>query len=68
MAGVQNLVPGLAGLMPAGTPLAGLLPQAGAAAPAAAPAAPGAPEAGLPTPSDAAQSIVPMFVPLSGLP
>ncbi|WP_241473170.1 hypothetical protein, partial [Mycolicibacterium neoaurum] len=65
-----NLVPGLAGLMPAGTPLAGLLPATGAA-PAAAPAAPGAPAApaaGLPNASDAAQSLVPMFVPLSGLP
>ncbi|WP_304108890.1 hypothetical protein, partial [Mycolicibacterium bacteremicum] len=63
------LVPGLAGLMPAGTPLAGLLPSAGAATPAAAPAAPATPGApALPNPSDAAQSIVPMFVPLSGLP
>lgn len=73
MAGVQNLVPqGLASLIPAGTPLAGLLPQTGAAAPAAPAAAPGIPAApGVPasSPADAAaQSLVPMFLPVSALP
>jgi hypothetical protein len=67
VAGVQNIVPeGLASLIPAGTPLAGLLPQTGAAAPAAAPGVPAAPGA---SPADAAaQSLVPMFLPVSALP
>jgi len=67
LAGVQNLVPtGLASLVPAGTPLAGLLPQT----PAAVPAAPGAPGAApASSPADAAaQSLVPMFLPVSALP
>lgn len=70
VAGVQNLVPqGLASLLPAGTPLAGLLPQTPAATPAA-PAAPGtAPAAPAASPADAAaQSLVPMFLPVSALP
>lgn len=68
MAGVQNLMPeGLASLIPAGTPLAGLLPQTGAAATTPGiPAAPGVPAA---SPADAAaQSLVPMFLPVSALP
>ncbi|MGK2903157.1 MAG: hypothetical protein ACSLE7_09855 [Mycobacterium sp.] len=70
VAGVQNLVPGgLASLIPAGIPLAGLLPQTGAVAPAVAagiPAVPGVPAA---SPADAAaQSLVPMFLPVSALP
>ncbi|MGB5112743.1 MAG: hypothetical protein WBO08_14475 [Mycobacterium sp.] len=69
VAGVQNLVPqGLASLIPAGIPLVGLLPQTGAAVPAAAgiPAAAGVPAA---SPADAAaQSLVPMFLPVSALP
>jgi hypothetical protein len=70
VAGVQNLVPqGLASLIPAGTPLAGLLPQSGAAAPAAAPGIPAAPGVPGASPADAAaQSLVPMFLPVSALP
>jgi len=73
VAGVQNMVPeGLASLIPAGTPLAGLLPQTGAAAPAATPgvpAAPGVPGVPASSPADAAaQSLVPMFLPVSALP
>ncbi len=68
VAGVQDLMPaGRASLMPAGTPLAGLLPQGAAAATApSAPAAPGVPAS---SPADAAaQSLVPMFLPVSALP
>lgn len=70
VAGVQNIVPeGLASLIPAGTPLAGLLPQTGAAAPAAAPGIPAAPGMPAASPADAAaQSLVPMFLPVSALP
>jgi hypothetical protein len=66
VAGAQNLMPdALASLMPAGTPLAGLLPQAPAAT-AGVPAAPGVPAS---SPADAAaQSLVPMFLPVSALP
>ncbi len=70
VAGVQNMVPeGLASLIPAGTPLAGLLPQTGAAAPAATPGVPAAPGVPASSPADAAaQSLVPMFLPVSALP
>lgn len=71
VAGVQDLVPaGLASLMPAGTPLAGLLPQgAPATVDAAALSAPATPGAPATSPADAAaQSLVPMFLPVAALP
>lgn len=70
MAGVQNLMPqALASLMPAGTPLAGLLPQTAPAATAPVPGVPAAPGVPASSPADAAaQSLVPMFLPVSALP